>query len=739
MSALDAKNFSQKTILVIDDDASLHDLSRVVLHRSGYRYISAFNGLEGLQRIKEYRPDLILLDLMMPDIDGEMLYRELQLNPEYAEFRHIPVIMLTAHTHDEERKNKLLEMGISAYLNKPFGLNELVNVIQSVFVTHEIKIRNTRLQEELQNANSYLERLINYAPVGILSTDQNGTIVRVNSFFVQMMAAPDASTFVGKNILDCTLLNQKEICQKFEQVLKTGEPIKIPTVDIQNKQGWWIRANVNCVALRDENNEITGLLSIWEDVTKLEKQTYELTILRQVGQAIQRTLNLPELLHLILTSITAGCALGFSRAMIFLINEETGQLEGKVGVGPMSSDEARQIWDQLAKDHANLESFLEKYGTHLPEELSPFGKLVQQVTFSLDDDQNVLVKAIKEKRPFKIENAAENPLVPEPLKTTFQMESFVVVPLIAKGRVIGVILADNKFSEFPIEEDRIELLSLFANQAALAIENAEAYSKLESKVEELNRAFAQLQEAQNKLLHSEKLAVVGKMAAHVAHEIRNPLTAIGGFARHILQHPDDPESVRQGAEIISREVTRLEKILANVLNFTKISKPFRKLQDIHQIIEAVVQLHTPLLEEHNVIVQRNYAADLPHVYVDEDQMKQVFTNIMTNSIYSMPNGGTIFVTTRQVDDSIEIELRDTGVGMSAEVLENMFNPFYTNRQGGTGLGMAVTQKIIQEHDGRIDVESEEGKGTVFRIYLPLKIKETPLTQLKKPAKTAAGL
>ncbi len=738
MSAMDARNIPQKTILVIDDDASLHDLSRVVLHRSGYRYISAFNGLEGLQRIKEYRPDLILLDLMMPDIDGEMLYKELQLNPEYAEFRNIPVIMLTAHTHDEEQKNKLLEMGISAYLNKPFGLNELINVIQSVFVTHEIKIRNARLHEELQNANSYLERLINHAPVGILSTDRDGTIVRVNSFFVQMMAAPDASTFVGKNILDCTLLNQKEICQKFSRVLETGEPVEIPTVDIQNNQGWWIRANVNCVALRDENNEISGLLSIWEDVTRLEKQTYELTILRQVGQAIQRTLNLPELLHLILTSITAGCALGFSRAMIFLIDEESNQLQGKVGVGPMSGEEARQVWDQLAKDHANLENFLEKYGTQLPQEQSRFGKLVQQVSFPLDDENNILVKAVREKRPFKVENAAENPLVPEPLKTTFQMESFVVVPLIAKGRVIGVILADNKFSEFPIEEDRVELLSLFANQAALAIENAEAYKKLEDKVEELNRAFAQLQEAQNKLLHSEKLAVVGKMAAHVAHEIRNPLTAIGGFARHILQHPDNVESVKQGAEIISREVTRLEKILANVLNFTKISKPFRKLQDIHKIIDAVIQLHTPLLEEHKVEVQRNYAPDLPQVYVDEDQMKQVFTNIMTNSIYSMPEGGTIFVKTRQVDDGVEIEMRDTGTGMSEEVLENMFNPFYTNRQGGTGLGMAVTQKIIQEHDGRIDVDSEEGKGTVFRIYLPLKIKETPLTQIKESAQSAVA-
>ena len=740
MSAMDARNIPQRTILVIDDDASLHDLSRVVLHRSGYRYISAFNGLEGLQRIKEYRPDLILLDLMMPDIDGEMLYRELQLNPEYTEFRDIPVIMLTAHTHDEERKNKLLKMGISAYLNKPFGLNELVNVIQSVFVTHEIKIRNTHLQEELQNANSYLERLINYAPVGILSTDKNGTIVRVNSFFVQMMAAPDASTFVGKNILDCNLLKQKEICQRFARVLETGESVEIPTVDIQNNQGWWIRANVNCVALRDENNHISGLLSIWEDVTRLEKQTYELTILRQVGQAIQRTLNLPELLHLILTSITAGCALGFSRAMIFLIDEEGKKLEGKVGVGPMNAGEAQQVWNQLSKDHANLEAFLEKYGTQIPKEPSLFDTLVREVHFSLDDENNVLVKAVKEKRPFKIENAAENPLVPRPLKETFQIESFVVVPLIAKGRVIGVILADNKFSEFPIEEDRVELLSLFANQAALAIENAEAYKKLKDKVEELNRAFAQLQEAQNKLLHSEKLAVVGKMAAHVAHEIRNPLTAIGGFARHILQHPDDVESVKQGAEIISREVLRLEKILANVLNFTKISKPFRKLQDIHHILDAVTQLHAPLLQEHNVTIHKNYAPDLPHVYVDEDQMKQVFTNILTNSIYSMPKGGDIFVETYKVDDGIEIRLRDTGVGMSEEVLENMFNPFYTNRQGGTGLGMAVTQKIIQEHDGRIDVASEEGKGTVFRIYLPLKIRETPLTKLNQPTQsTAAGL
>ncbi|HDZ12653.1 MAG TPA: response regulator, partial [Bacteroidetes bacterium] len=539
MPAMHSDSFPQKTILVIDDDASLHDLSRVVLTRIGYRYVSAFSGTEGLQRIKEHHPHMILLDLMMPDIDGEMLYKELISNPAYREFQNIPVIMLTALTHDDERKNKLLEMGISAYLNKPFGLNELINVIQNVFITHDIKLRNVRLQEEIKSANSYLERLINYAPVGILSTNREGIIIRVNSFFVQMMAAPDASMFIGKNILDYQLFKQEEICKKFEQVLKTGEPIKIPALNLQNARGWWIRANVNCVVLREDSNEISGLLSIWEDVTQIEKQTYELSILRQVGQALQRTLNLPELLHLILTSITAGCALGFSRAMVFLIDPEKNVLEGKVGVGPMSEEEARAVWNEISKDHANLEAFLEKYGTNIPHEESSFGKMVQNVKIPLTEENNVLVKTIREKKPFKIDNAWENPLVPKDFEETFQEDSFVTVPLSAKGRVIGIIVADNKYSEFPIEDDRVELLMLFANQAALAIENAEAYKKLEDKVAQLNEAFERLQEAQDRLLRSERLAVIGKMAAHVAHEIRNPLTAIGGFARRILEHPDD--------------------------------------------------------------------------------------------------------------------------------------------------------------------------------------------------------
>jgi len=713
--------YPKNTILLIDDDTSLHDLCRAILARMGYKCISAFNGVEGLEKIREHHPDLILLDLMMPDMDGEQVYQELISNAEYQAYKDIPVIMLTAISHDEERENKMLKLGVSAYLNKPFGLNELVNVIKNVFVTHEIRLHNKRLQEEITSAKQYLERLIDNAPVGVLSSDAKGNIVQVNSFFVNLMGVESVDKLWGQNILEGEVIGRKDVCERFRQVLETGTAVKIPTIDIHNRQGRRINVNINCVPLKDENGNISGLLSIWEDVTEAEKRAYELNILRQIGQAMQSVLELDPLLHLILTSITAGCALGFSRAMILLVNEQKKVLEGKMGVGPTSLEEALEIWDKLAKEHSNLEVFLEKYGLKLPNRNDRFDQIVKKVSVPLDQDWDVLIKTIREKRPFKIENAASNNMVSPEFQQAFDMEEFATAPLIAKNRVVGIVVADNKFSNFPLQPDRIKLLSLFASQAGLAIENAETYRKLEDKVAQLNRAYQQLQEAHEKLLRSERLATVGKMAAHIAHEIRNPLTAIGGFARAILREPQDIENVKLGGKIISREVNRLEKILANVLDFTKISQPFKQQHDINAIIEEVIQLNKPVIHERNISCNIQLHSSLPPAWVDEEQIKQALVNILVNSIHSIHHQGKISVSTDLVDEQVLIEISDNGAGMTKETLENMFNPFFTTKSGGTGLGMAVTQRIIEEHGGEIQVESEKGKGTTFRIFIPLTV------------------
>ncbi|RKY85407.1 two-component sensor histidine kinase, partial [candidate division KSB1 bacterium] len=236
-----------------------------------------------------------------------------------------------------------------------------------------------------------------------------------------------------------------------------------------------------------------------------------------------------------------------------------------------------------------------------------------------------------------------------------------------------------------------------------------------------NRAYQQLQEAHEKLLRSERLATVGKMAAHIAHEIRNPLTAIGGFARAILREPQDIENVKLGGKIISREVNRLEKILANVLDFTKISQPFKQQHDINAIIEEVIQLNKPVMHERNISCNIQLHSSLPPAWVDEEQIKQALVNILVNSIHSIHHQGKISVSTDLVDEQVLIEISDNGAGMTKETLENMFNPFFTTKSGGTGLGMAVTQRIIEEHGGEIQVESEKGKGTTFRIFIPLTV------------------
>ncbi len=728
---MDQSAHSTQKILIIDDDVSLHDLCIAMLSRIGYQCASTYSGEEGLARIKEEPPDVILLDYRMPGIDGRKVFEKLTESPEFEPFKHIPVVMLTGIGRDEQLKNELLRKGVAAYLNKPFGVNELVNVIQNVLITHPIKLRNIRLKEEIARSKHYLELIIDHAPLGIIVVDLEGKISRLNSFFLEFFGISHAREMVGKSIFEQMISNKPEVADLFEKALQTKRSCSIPTIEIHNFVGERLTLNIQCVPFREESGDITGTLSIWEDVTHIERRAYEMSVLRQIGEAMQRVLDLDILLHLILTSITAGCALGFSRSIIFMINEKTDLLEGRMGVGPLSEREAQQIWAELAKDHENLDNFLTKFGLARPDVEDPFNSTVRKLHIHLDKEHDVLANTIRTRESKWIHNSnqlkEEGLTVDTAFAEFFHPEEFVTVPLVAKNRVLGVVIADNKYSGVPLRDERISLLKLMVNQASLAIENAEAYRRLEGKVQELADTLRQLREMQDKLVRSEQLATVGKMAAHVAHEIRNPLTAIGGFTNSILKDLADSESVEQSARIISKEVQRLENILRNVLDFTKISRPNKRLHNINSAIEEIVILQHAALDE-KVQLRADLSPFIPEFLFDEEQMKQALMNVLTNSISSIKEDGAVTIRTYLSDETAAIEISDTGVGMTKETLDNIFNPFYSQRRDGTGLGLAVTQSIVEGHDGRIEVESEPEKGTTFRIILPLVFIEAALSE-----------
>jgi len=504
-----------------------------------------------------------------------------------------------------------------------------------------------------------------------------------------------------KDIKHCSVLQAlssgKNQCSEIQLITEKGE-----------------RKYVNNIStpIRDEKDNITHLLKLSLDITEQEEKIHRLSLLRKLADLMQGTLQIDRLLHLILTCVTAGTALGFNRARLFLVDKERNIVYGKMAVGPSSLEEANKIWSEISSKYERLEDLIKVSEDHYRDD-TPLHMITRLMAYSLTDDKEVVVSCIKTKKPILERDAFHNPHSDKKFVYMIDANEFVCVPLVAKDEAIGVICADNGYSLRPITEEHVELLSIFANRAALAIANAEAYKNLEEK----NR---QLKETQERLIRSERLAVIGNMAAYIAHEIRNPLVTIGGFTRAILRDYADHKGIKQRAEILIEEVTRLEKILTNIMDFSKPVESIKVVTQINELLENSCYLMDPYFKNGRIQLNKKFDTGLPNIIVDPTQMKQVFLNLIKNAVESMPNGGRLTVETRVEDEHIKIDIADTGEGMTTEVMQNIFMPFFTTKEEGTGVGLAVSQKIVDDHGGFIKVKSALKAGTTFSIYLPIK-------------------
>ncbi|MEW6599676.1 MAG: GAF domain-containing protein [Nitrospirota bacterium] len=233
----------------------------------------------------------------------------------------------------------------------------------------------------------------------------------------------------------------------------------------------------------------------------------------------------------------------------------------------------------------------------------------------------------------------------------------------------------------------------------------------------ISRDVTELRNLRERVIHSERMAALGELAARVAHEIRNPLISIGGFARRLEKKLSG--DIQEYAKIIVNEVSRLENILKEILGFVKSSRVNKSNVNINDMLSGIVDFTAPQMDERHNAVIKEFSEDPIIAVIDPDRIKEAILNIFMNAAQATENG-TITVKTRIEDNEAVIELIDTGCGIKEEDLKNIFNPFFTTKPQGTGLGLAVTHKIIQEHNGKVKVESVWGGGTAFKIYLPVR-------------------
>ena len=224
---------------------------------------------------------------------------------------------------------------------------------------------------------------------------------------------------------------------------------------------------------------------------------------------------------------------------------------------------------------------------------------------------------------------------------------------------------------------------------------------------------------EEELLHSERLAVLGKMAAHISHEIKNPLMLIGGFARQVLKDvAQHPQKNLEKLQIIVDEVKRLEDFLAEVGSYGKFSEPQKRPGDLNALIQETCQRLEPSLRESTIELVLKLDPDLPEIQFDPGHIRQVLLNIAKNGIEAMEAGGTLTITTGRQAGRILVQIGDTGSGIPQEVKEKIFQPFFSSKPKGSGLGLAISKKIIEAHQGEITIESEPQKGTRVTLFLP---------------------
>ncbi len=239
---------------------------------------------------------------------------------------------------------------------------------------------------------------------------------------------------------------------------------------------------------------------------------------------------------------------------------------------------------------------------------------------------------------------------------------------------------------------------------------------------EFNAMAASLARQRDELRRAERLAAVGRISAQITHEIRNPLNAIGLnaelLAEELGETAEPPREAIELVQAISREVDRLNGVAEEYLRFARPPRPQVARHDVDEILSGLLDFLGPEMEAAGVSVRRDLPGGLPAVRGDEGALRAVFLNLLRNAREAMPRGGTIGVRTREAEGTVEVEVADTGGGIPPGDLTRIFEPFYSTKERGTGLGLAFTQQVVREHGGSIRCESGVGKGTTFTVRLP---------------------
>jgi signal transduction histidine kinase len=467
-------------------------------------------------------------------------------------------------------------------------------------------------------------------------------------------------------------------------------------------------------ALSTESVSLAGSFRDLENHAKGKSRQVEL--LSEVGRALQRTVEIERLLLVILTAVTAGHGLGFNRAFLMLVDSGDGTLRGRMAVGPAEAGEADGIWKAMEKEGKGLGSILSEISERGEEQNRRIMTLARRMVLPMDGI-NKVARSIIEGQSFIVRGAGQDP----ESRAIFELlgsEDFIIVPLVAEGKRLGAIVADNFVTRREITEEDRRILETFASQAALAMRNASLHSDLRRRLEELHTAHEQLRGKHIQILKAQTQVALGGLASTLFHDLRAPLVSIGLMARSAAADLGEGHAMRPRLEQIALKALEVEQHLATAGRSTRNEPAAADSVDMESVIRDSLDLLAGLMIRLGVESVVRFNAGGAVLTGSAIELRQLMLNLIQNAVEAMPGGGTVTVEAEWSGDMLRIDIKDTGRGIRTELRSKVFSAFFTTKSEGLGLGLFSAKRIVNQYGGRIEMRSEEGTGTCFTVLLP---------------------
>ncbi len=546
--------------------------------------------------------------------------------------------------------------------------------------------------------------------IGIFICDQEGKVRYVNNFFPKVLGGSKPEDSVGLNVLELENIKAVGVDKKFKETLEQGKPFAVERVKYRSIWGKEAFLSLRVTPLKEKDGSYTGLIGFVEDESNkvkleesLKQNINELSIIDGVEKVLGSTLNLNEILDIILIAVTAGQGLGFNRAFLLLLDEKETFLEGKMAIGPSNPDEAFRIWKNLSQQNQSLEEILKSYRSALEQKDIEVNQIVQKIRISMKEQGNPLIQSVldKQARYLNEENCSISDI--SQLFELLGTRRVAIAPLISVDKVEGLILADNFITGKEIKEEDLKLLQIFAHHAGSAIERSRLYLRLERKLVELEEANRKIAESSQRMIRMERSQAIEEITLEVAHELRNPMTIIGGFARSILKNITPQDANYKYLEIIVSEIDRMESLLTSFLDYVHNSKNKTKELNLNQVIEQTLETLKEEFREKRIYLVKNLQPGIPNLFLNPAWLNSSLVNLLKNMLCNAGSGGSLNIATRLFKDEIILSLSLLSPNLIAEEAKSS--------------SLALASALIENLGGTLKYHSEEKE----RFYLEIKL------------------